>query len=181
MKGIIPQKARTAKMREFLTKEYYFALGKNTPWEDSTGLYQTDNNPPNENALFEFIAEPIVYKKPSLITAVVETSFDNSINQINLNNKFYSPVNANNHFSAGATEILIQLDVFLDDLQGSDSFRTAGLYSGLIVKPNINSNLLTKLTPIQVLTPGILEWTINLRAVNLSNTDKVSLAFIRQF
>lgn len=182
MNGIIPTKARTEKVKEFLEKQYYFALGKSSAWLDPTGIYQTDLHPPQENPNSLTVTDTIVYKKPTLITPVIETAFDaNSSKLISLDSKFYLPVSPQEIDTLSPTEIYFKLDVYLNDLLTEENFRIAGLFSGLEAVPNINSNQLNRLTPEQVENPGTLEWIINIRPVTLTSNSAVTLAFIRQF
>lgn len=145
--------------------EFFIAIGKSTPWDNSFGLNISDTNPPFPNASSTEILEPIIYKRiqigvgsTSVISAASNkahcSDYNNNqdiltstvlVNQspANQNFTFYSLqdlINNDGQYKYNPEFVYIQGEI--SDLDYStDNWRCSALFTKLFLNANVPTNL----------------------------------------
>lgn len=146
-------------------QDFYIAIGKNTPWDNSFGINVSDINPPFPTETATTILEPIVYKKIEMASGGVlkiGASFNNYIcgNEItpNLNtidskvilqqsevqkDYYLIPVeeieNEDGTYNTYPNFVYISGSIFDTDYTES-SWRVSALFTKLFLKEGVNNN-----------------------------------------
>jgi hypothetical protein len=165
---------RVARIINFLesSPEFFIAIGKSTPWNQTYGLNINDNNPPFPLDSQLEILEPILYKRikigvgadsvasaASMQNQCQENTNDEVLSSVNLieqsaaqnNLTFFSLQDLKNNQDNRIHKpefIYIQGEI-LDTDYTNDSWRCSALYTKLFLQPNVPTTL-ELYTPQQV-------------------------------
>ncbi|MBD2201532.1 hypothetical protein H6G33_09255 [Calothrix sp. FACHB-1219] len=162
------------------SNEFFFAIGKSTPWTNQWGDEVDDTNPPIPLASTKYITDPIIYKRAFIVNPIVESQCGNiefeSCGEVSYNNKLWTRLDQTK-LSKDTLDILNPSNIYFSvSINSGDysspSFRIIGLYSKLSLLENVTTNKVIYL-PSEVDNPGILHWIGYITPI-LRSTDKTT-------
>jgi hypothetical protein len=154
---------KTARILNFLNSadDFFIAIGKPTPWDNSWGLNVSDANPPSPTVDRVSIVEPIIYKRVKIGSGAGAASKNTTCGDFNGNEDSLSSVvlvqqtitqknytiftaeeivNSDGTFARNPEFIYVSGSIFGEDYT-AETWRASALYTKLFFKEGVPNNL----------------------------------------
>lgn len=170
--SIVPNRSRVSRAYDFYNNTLWIGLGKTTPWTD-------EGNPPAPDPGVETIDEPVIYKKATVVSFVVEDELGELAvyrNNELIHFSFISPTEA---IDQNISSIFIEGQFLPAEVGDEVVYRQVGIFSHLTPAEGYESADI--LTPANITDIGFLEWISHQEPVyiqpNQINTIQVIITF----
>jgi len=170
--SIIPNRSKVSRAYDFYHNTLWVGLGRTTPWTD-------EGNPPTPSQDVQVLDEPIIYKKTSVVTFVIEDEEGAIAVYRGSELVHFRAISPEEAVAQNISSIFIECQFLPEEVADTVTYRQVGIFSHLVPAEGYEANDI--LAPENVDDVGFLEWISHQEPVyiqpNQINTIQVIITF----
>lgn len=160
-------KGHVSRALDFYTKDHWFCIGRQSPWED-------ESNPPAPESTDE-IGDPILFKRTTSIYLVKP----DPMGELTFHNEGWKIIDPVEAVDEGARWVYLSTDLSYEEVNTNISYRQVSIYTGTTALPGLEQAY--TLTPEQIQDKGIPEVLDNRKPVYREPDQKEKLNIVIEF